>query len=58
MRISKSLIISTLIYYRKGLVKNCVKSVDEKDEIIVPYLKQTIFILKAAWVKYRKKKKG
>ena len=28
------------------------------DEIIVPYLKQTIFILKAAWVKYRKKKKG
>ena len=28
---------------------NCVKSVDERDEIIMPDLKQTMFILKTAW---------
>ena len=37
------------VYYRKGLTKHCVKSIDEKGEIIMPDLKQAIFLLKDAW---------
>jgi hypothetical protein len=45
----EGIIRNAKVNYRKGLVKHCVKSVDEKDEIIMPDLKQAIFILKTAW---------
>ena len=39
----QGIIRNAKVYYRKGLVKHCLKPVDEKDEIIMPDLKQPFF---------------
>jgi hypothetical protein len=45
----QGIIRNAKVYYRKGLVKHCVKTIEENDEIIMPDLKQAIFLLKDAW---------
>ena len=46
-KLSSNIVI--IIENHKGLVKHTNKSIDVHDEIIMPDLRQVIFILKDAW---------
>ncbi len=40
--------------YRQHLVRHCVKMVDEKDDLVMPDLKQAIYFSKQAWLEVTK----
>ena len=54
-RIIRKCIIRTFkSKYRRNMIKNCIKKIDECEELIMPDMKEAIFFIKDAWLNVSK----
>jgi hypothetical protein len=44
---------SAFRYYRKALVRHCLKTIEEKESIIMPTVKEALILIKNSWKKVK-----
>ena len=48
-----SKVINAFRYYRKALVRHCLKTIEEKESILMPTVKEALILIKNSWKKVK-----